>query len=127
MRLDTAPLRIPRLDAGAVPGLTACQAAAARSVFGSERAMSTTPDDRAKESAAGVISIGHCGCCTNMRRLDEGLCRPCVEQHGRRFAELMARVRRDALFARTCYQQIAPENRERFVSLFGNPMKDAGK
>lgn len=70
----------------------------------------------------GIVTIGRCRGCDEMRRLDAGVCRECLELRGRRWAELSHRCRTDRAFAAAAYRRIRSEDgRALFRKMYGDP------
>ena len=77
--------------------------------------------------AAVVTTIGRCGACLKMAALERGVCGRCRERFGERFAQVVARVRRDPHFARACFDRIqGADRRSRFIEWFGDPHLNRG-
>jgi hypothetical protein len=50
-----------------------------------------------------IAEIGPCIGCARPARLDDSVCRACLERRGRRWAEMSHRCRTDPAFARAVY------------------------
>ncbi len=71
-----------------------------------------------------IPQIGRCIGCFRPARLDDGVCRPCLTQRGRWWAEMSHRCRTDPEFARAVYERIGYERGRRiFVLMYGEQVR----
>lgn len=71
-----------------------------------------------------VVSIGCCKGCTKRARLDDGVCKECLDspRRGRSWALMSERVRKNPEFARATYNQIKSDaGRQMFIRMYGLP------
>ena len=75
------------------------------------------------QPASQVISIGRCKGCYRTARLDDDVCRDCLQRRGREWAEMSHRCRTEPAFARMVYDRIATDySRRLFVRVYGLPI-----